>query len=313
MEKKRLIISTNELNRYKGRVIGAGGRFENYRKNPVLLFGHQSANLPIGRLEDIQIEANGNVTGLPVFDEADEFAVQVKRKWETGFLFAASIFFEPIICSSNPADLLPGQLLETALEWELLEVSMVTLPGNGGAAIGLSADLVPSKAIPPISPIIINQDMDLKKLAIALGLPESATEEECLAAANKLTTDVQQSHKDKVETMLALGTTNGLVNDTNRDQWRKLGMADYANTNALIVATKAPQTVDAPPPAPGTTLSGMIQSGGTKVETKLDGERAGWTFDDWSRKDEKGLLKMKKEDPTRYQALAADKLTAATV
>lgn len=308
MEKKRLIISTNGLNRKGGRVLSSGARLENYLKNPVLLFGHQLWSLPIGRLEDIQTDSNGEMSALPVFDEQDDMALAVKRKWENNFLFAASIHFNPIKLSSDPALLLPGQETETVTEWDLMEVSIVSVPGNGGSATGMMLDAFSENAIPQIK---IQPDMDLKKIAVALGLSEGADEAAVLAAIEKVNAERQNLLSAHTAQVLALGRERGIVNDTNAAAFQALAAKDLDSVKMIVDQAKPQAAPEKPAPTQaktaGQTLTGMLSAGAgktTTTEEKPDG-RENWTFDDWSQKDQKGLLAMKKDNPAQYQALAA--------
>lgn len=310
MEKKRLIISTNGLNREGGRVLSSGARLENYSKNPVLLFGHQIWSLPIGRLEDIQTDSEGIMSAVPVFDEEDDMALAIKRKWENNFLFAASIHFKPITLSSDPALVLPGQMTETVTEWDLMEVSIVTVPGNGGAATGVMLDAFSENAIPQIK---IQPEMDLKKIAVALGLSEGADEAAVLAAIEKVKTDKATLLSAHTASVLAIGREKGVVTNDNEAAFTALAAKDLDSVKAIIEQSKpAEQTVTTEAPKPeakpaGQTLTGMLSAGAGKTTTTQQNtdDRAAWSFDDWSQKDQKGLLEMKKNDPTRYQALAS--------
>jgi len=317
MKEKRLIFSTNGLNRYKTRLLSSGAKLEHYLKNPVLLFGHQSYGLPIGRVEDIRIEENGDMTALPVFDENDQMALAVKDKWENNFLFAASIHYAPLSTSSDPAFLLPGQEKETVTEWDLMEISIVTVPGNGGSATGYQLDAFGTSDIPHIT--TIQPDMDLKKIALSLGLPESADEATVLAAIKKLNSDNSNLLSAKVDNVLAIGRQKGIVTPENEADFQKLAASDLPTLEKIfggapdLIAEDVVTKKDEKPEAPkGTLLTGMLNAGGVKSAKTVSDGREDWSFDDWGKKDQKGLLAMKQKDPERYQELAAAKL-AATV
>ncbi len=309
---KRLIISTDEVNRYGFRVLSAGARLEKYAKNPVLIFGHEWGQLPIGRLEDIQIE-DGKITAVPVFDEDDEFGLACKHKWEKGFLFAASIYFDPVSTSSDPALILPGQSGETVTEWELLETSMVTVPANSGAAVGMGLSYRSTKDITKIK----NPIMD--KIAQALGLDPASTEEVIVLAIGKLKEANNALSADRVNALMATGRASGHVTDQNEPAWRALATSDFTNAQQALSAAK-PATpanpapaVPAPatPAAPATTILGMIASGTPTGGGQPANARENWSFDDWSKKDPKGLSALRSSDPDKYRALALAKFEAA--
>ncbi|MFC8276260.1 hypothetical protein ACFUJR_27765 [Streptomyces sp. NPDC057271] len=110
------------------------GRFE---ANPVVGYGHSywgRDGLPIGRSERTWIDGDKLRMDL-LFDQEDEFAVKVERKYRGGFLNAFSIGFD--VWNIDDAGVPEG--------WELFEVSAVPLPMDPNAIVesGRSAlDLV---------------------------------------------------------------------------------------------------------------------------------------------------------------------------
>lgn len=317
MKEKRLIFSTNGLNRYKTRLLSSGAKLEHYLKNPVLLFGHQSYGLPIGRVEDIRIEENGDMTALPVFDENDSMAMAVKDKWENNFLFAASIHYAPVSTSSDPAFLLPGQEKETVTEWDLMEISIVSVPGNGGSATGYQLDAFGTSDIPNITST--QTDMDLKKIALSLGLPESADEAAVLAAIENVNAERTNLLAAKVSNVLAIGRQKGMVTPENEADFQKLAANDLPTLEKIfgsapdLIAEDMVTEKDKKPEVPkGQLLTGMLSAPVVTSKKVASDGREDWSFDDWGKKDQKGLLAMKQNNPERYQELAAARL-AATV
>ncbi len=88
---------------------------ERYRKNPVFLWAHNftGSQLPIGRAA-VAVETDRLVADV-VFDQADDFARQVERKYRDGFLSAVSISWDTIKTPRGP-------------KHELLEISGVPVP-----------------------------------------------------------------------------------------------------------------------------------------------------------------------------------------
>ena len=70
-------------------------RFDNFRRNPVMLWQHgrdpMRGNVPIGRWENINITREGVMTAHAVFDDTDDFARMIEGKYRRGYLNAASI------------------------------------------------------------------------------------------------------------------------------------------------------------------------------------------------------------------------------
>lgn len=178
---KRVRITNESVNSYGFRVLTSGIDLEQYRRNPVLLYMHERGNV-IGYVKDLQVE-NGEVTGELVFDEASELSIRCKKQFEVGSLRMVSVGLDPKETSGAPELLLEGQTRPTVTKSKLVEVSLVDIGANDdairmyneGTAIELGKD--GNCLLPLLSNNPINQTtMDLKKLALQLGLPETAEE-----------------------------------------------------------------------------------------------------------------------------------------
>jgi HK97 family phage prohead protease len=127
------IITKRVVDRAGDVVEPRGGRFDAYKKNPVVLFGHDSWNFPVGRNlsltpSDTEIAAVTQFAGL---DQAHPEAETAYRLARDGFLKAWSIGFMPITWSEDKA--LPHQDGWWFKEWELYEYSLVPIPANPDA------------------------------------------------------------------------------------------------------------------------------------------------------------------------------------
>lgn len=127
-------INTDALDRYRTVIVPEGGRFEAYRKNPVVLLNH--GGLPIGKNLWIKAQKKRIVAKtkfLPLGQ--DETADKVFALYEQGYLNAWSISFDPIAAGRpSPEELRKRPELANCQtmyrEWDLLEYSCVTIPGN---------------------------------------------------------------------------------------------------------------------------------------------------------------------------------------
>jgi hypothetical protein len=135
---KEAVISTSRLNSYGTRVLTEGIDYEQYIKNPVLLYMHarpwgstQDAGV-IGRIENLRVDGD-RLIGTPVFDSEDEFAKKIANKWEKGFLKMLSAGLEVIEASSDKNLLVAGQTGRTLTKTKLLEVSVVDIGANDDA------------------------------------------------------------------------------------------------------------------------------------------------------------------------------------
>jgi hypothetical protein len=210
--------------------------------------------------------------------------------------------------------LLPGQTDLTVTEWELLEVSMVSVPGNQNA-VKLSAREL---GLPTLTKQKVSPSMDAKKIAQALGLDENADEAAVLAAATRLSADITKLNAARVDALIESGKASGVITAENEGAIRKLAAADYESTAAMIKSVPG-KTADpvTPPPATGNekTLVGMLSGGNVAAApgaaSGATDKREDWDFDRWSKEDPNGLLKLRTDDPKRYQTLAAAKYAKA--
>lgn len=111
----------------------AGLRFDNYRRNPVVMWAHDavgrspSGGLPIGRTLSIGRATDGGIVAEFEFLDDDPFAQRIRNAWDKGFLQAASISWLPL--ESRPAA--NGGLRD--IRSELLEWSIVSVPADPDA------------------------------------------------------------------------------------------------------------------------------------------------------------------------------------
>lgn len=212
---KRVRITNDSLNSYGTRVLTSGMDIEQYRRNPVLLYMHERGNV-IGFVKDIQVE-NNEVTGELVFDEVTELSKRCKRQFEFGSLKMVSAGLDIIEMSEDSQYLVVGQTSPTIVKSKLFEVSVVDIGANDdalvlkkdGKQITLGRD--GECALPLLNTNPIKQEqMEQKKLALQLGLPETATEAEITAKLGELHAAQEENvllKKERDELTLASITT----------------------------------------------------------------------------------------------------------
>lgn len=190
---KRLRITNERLNGYGFRVLTSGGNLDQYQRNPVLLYMHERGKV-IGIMKDLKVE-NGEITAEPVFDEATELSRQCKKQYEIGSLRMASIGIDPIETSDAPDMLVEGQTRPTVTKWKLVEVSLVDIGANDDAIVlksdGTRIELEKDGncLLPLLSNKPNNKTMDLKAIALKLGLAETADESAVLSKIADLQKD----------------------------------------------------------------------------------------------------------------------------
>lgn len=211
---KRIVISDESVNCYGTWISTAGLDITQYEKNPVLLWMHWRGVI-IGSIKDVKKEGD-RVTGEPYFDEVREESKQAKAQWEKGTLRMASAAIDIIEVSEAPENIKPGQCRAAIMRSKLTEVSMVDIGGNDNALPlvlsyqGEELKLAAGEESPGL-PLLNNKsqktkEMDLKTIALKLGLPETATEKEILSAIEVLLgykTANEQLRKEKEEMQLA--------------------------------------------------------------------------------------------------------------
>lgn len=204
--KKEVVISNSKVNSYGFRVLTEGIDTTQYARNPILLWMHNRAFrgttdevLPLGRIEDLRIDGD-NLIGTPVFDEADEFARKIKAKWDAGILKMVSAGLEVVELSDEKTLLLPGQTRMTVTKSKLVEVSVVDIGANDdaiqlykdGQTIKLSAGDTQSLAFLNLNNTNQKENAKMEKIALQLGLPATATEQEVIDSIATLQADAAQ-------------------------------------------------------------------------------------------------------------------------
>ena len=126
-------IAANEKMRQPPDLEFKGLSTENYLRNPVVMWAHDSTGrspsggLPIGRTLKLNRSQDGQIIAEFEFLADDPFAQRVKNAWDKGFLRAASISWIPV--ESVPIG--DGRWRDTRSD--LLEWSIVSVPADPDA------------------------------------------------------------------------------------------------------------------------------------------------------------------------------------
>ena len=270
------------MNCYGFRVLTAGVNVEQYKRNPVLLYMHERGNV-VGYVNDLKIE-NDEITGELMFDCASEQSERCQKQFEFGSLRMVSAGLEIIETSEDPTMLVPGQTRPTITKSRLFEVSVADVGANDDAIV-LEKDgkrIMLSKDGTCGLPLIThnnnqsNKDMEQKVIALQLGLPETATENEINAKLAQLKALQQENETLKAEKQTLAEARIAQLVDTavaekrldaqHKEQFVKLG--------GQIGADELEKTLQAMKPQ--VKLSAMLghqgsapESGSEKTYTKL--------------------------------------------
>lgn len=127
-------VSTYEWDRTLEKFSPGAWDLTNYKKNPIVLWGHDGSQPPIGRAVDIKEDENG-LSAVTEFDTKSERGAEIFGLYERGFLNAFSVGFIP---KNHLMEHVPEQNTKGVVwtEAELLEYSAVSIPANPGAVIG---------------------------------------------------------------------------------------------------------------------------------------------------------------------------------
>jgi HK97 family phage prohead protease len=127
----KFVASDENVDRYGDIVRASGWDLANFKANPVLLFGHQSRDLPIGRVSSIEVIGKQLVAVAEFMSaELNAKADAVYRMVKEGFLNAVSVGFKP---TKKPNQIKHPDTNEWTggyefIAQELMELSVVPVP-----------------------------------------------------------------------------------------------------------------------------------------------------------------------------------------
>jgi HK97 family phage prohead protease len=127
------VISSDAIDRDREVLMPKGMDADNFSKNPVVLWAHDSGSPPIGKA--LWVKQKGKRITAKVQFATSEFASEIWELFKGKFLTAFSVGFIPKDGHSpTPADIKRNPMLADArfiiTEWELLEFSAVPVPAN---------------------------------------------------------------------------------------------------------------------------------------------------------------------------------------
>lgn len=297
---KRVRISNSSLNSYGTRLLTSGADISQYERNPVMLYMHQRGSV-VGYMNNIQIEGD-DVTAEPVFDEVTDLSKQCKQQFEFGSLRMVSAGADIIEMSSDPSVLIPGQTCPTITKWKLFEVSLVDIGANDDAIVlrkdGKKIELGHGglSNLPTINNKPKKEDMELKALALQLGLPETATEKdvnEKLAEMKSTAAKAVDLEKEKSELELSAITQSveAAIREKRLTEDKK---QQFINLGKLVGVEKLQETLSAMNPQ-------------VKLSTVLGHQGAGIQTDrEWKKLSDVPagkIMELRTNNPDSYKAL----------
>ena len=124
------VMSDDSLDRDFERFDSSGWDLKPFKKNPVLLWGHDRSRPAIGLVEKTRVKET-RLLGNPTFDEDDPFAMAVSKKVDKRIIRSGSVGFFPTKIEFNDDEKDPCRL--TYLKQELREFSLCNVPANPNA------------------------------------------------------------------------------------------------------------------------------------------------------------------------------------
>lgn len=306
-QENRVRLTNDSLNAYGSRILTEGMDIEQYGKNPVLLWMHHRGEV-IGTVSDIRKEG-GEITAQLNFDEASELSQRCKKQWEFGSLRMVSVGIDILEWSEDRTLLVEGQTMATITKSKLTEVSLVDIGANddalrlsyegktltlsaGGACPLPSIYLSSNQPQPPTS---TSNEMELSILALQLGLPQEATQQEVLAKIDELkkaNTEVETLRQEKaqlaqreIETLVDGAVSDKRIELKLRDHFIELGKSVGADTLRTTLAAMTPRE----------KISAVLNSSGEQVQPT--------TYSKLSDVPSDELMTLREQEPERYKQL----------
>lgn len=310
-----LVINDESVVNDRGyNVLNSGLDDKRYNNNPIMLYMHDMER-PIAMCRSRRIEGS-RLIGSFEFDAGDPLAVEVHRKLTAGYIRGASagFYIESMVFGGSH---------DTVDRWELLEVSIVTIPANRNAVKLYSKEGTPltdEEGVHHIEKLKSNYNNTMtnttqtpaddagkgnltpETLSVspeareALGLSQSAT----LADLNRAVVALAQQNKELQETietarqarrdaLIAQAVQEGRITADKRQQYLALYDADAELCASTIADLPTRQT-----------LANQVASKGKATSaSRYEGS--------WSELDRKGLLaELKAQDIDLFRAKYRD-------
>lgn len=307
----KFILNNEEIvNNHGFLILNAGGNFERFLKNPVLLDSHDydSAGNVIGRCSNLKIEGP-NLTAETEFDMEDPKAAAISGKVTRGFIKGASMGI--VIKDAELRSTEKYGLVKVVTKWELMEVSLVGVPSNMSALRLYAQDgktlLSGAEIKLSINNIIKNkQKMDKINLTTealtALGLSATPNESELSQAIVNLHAKLNAAEKEKTEAVNKLNEHHktlavALVDDAikagritadRKDSFVEMAVNNYNQAKEVLEAIPGKQT-----------FSGKFKTGSTQPD------REGWDYMRYLKEAPAELKAMQANEPERFAELKA--------
>lgn len=257
---KKVRISDESVNCYGTRIITSGIDLSYYKEtNPVLLFMHDRGKV-VGIVKNLEVKGT-ELMGEIEFDKASPLSEQLEKQYEFGSMRMVSANFRILETSSNKSLAKEGQTRETVTRCQLFEVSCVDIGGNANALVlsdqegntlPLSAKDDKGALLPLLNdtsnnPLNKVNKMEVKELALAMGLAETATDAEITAKINEMklaadnATTVQKNLDNLILKAVETAISEKRLNAEMKDHFVELGKKVGLESLQLTLNAMQPQ------------------------------------------------------------------------
>ena len=309
--KHQFIINTENVNSYGYRILTDGIDYAQYMRNPIVLFMHErdgysnKGSEVIGRCTRLYKEGTTLIAEVE-FDEQDEFAKKIAGKVERGYIRMASMYAEIKEVSTQPQHILEGQVYETVTSCKLVEISIVDIGGNDNA-LKLSKDGKPFQ----LKKIVTNtsNNMDIKMIALALGMGENTKEEAVLSAIQalklakekaeaqvvSLTKTIKDTQNAEATTLVDKAVKLGLIPEALKESQLKQFEADFDGQKAVLSKLIADKEAENTRQGKANTVREVVLGAGAKPTSTSDE-----SFDYLQKHNPAKLRQLRDEQPEEY-------------
>lgn len=290
-----LIINDESITNDRGwRLSNQGCDLTRYAANPIVLYQHDTERI-VGKASNLRIEGSKLIASVE-FDTDDPLAKEVQRKAEKGFLRGVSPGF-------FISELTYHEDYDSVTAWELLEISIVSIPSNRGAVKLYSREGVPldqeeevkyleqlKATMPKPNSTPIQEPIQLASEAYqALALDAGASAAELSQAIltlsaefAKLKGELSDLRTAERDALITAAVQDGRIKEADRATYEQLYAKDETLCKSVLASIARPQS-----------LASMLQST-PPADTRFAGS--------WDELDKRGeLAALRAEDPELFR------------
>jgi Caudovirus prohead serine protease len=325
-EYKFVVNDEAVVNRYGYRVLNKGVNTKQFLTNPICLFQHRRVAewrdddvMPIGRWTRFELDGT-KLIGWVVFSQATEKAKTVAAQVAEKILNACSMGFYTLKISEDSVDLVPEQVRGTVTKCDLLEISIVDVPGNPACVQMLNANAEQIENLDAVLPLLTLNTKPISAMKkenfiamlLMFGLLADATEEQLMEAAKQqgealtaakaqLLKATEAEHQLKAKTLIDMAVASKKLTEAQRPSFEKLAMTDFDAAKTAI------DSLTALPTGSGKTVTEQLQARGGNAPVVGTGADVP-EFHTLQMTNEKELYRLQAEEPERFNAMKSEYL-----